>query len=66
VFGYYVSALNRLEILFGFASRLQKISKLYLENMAVQTSLKNFEDIIKEVAKTKMTAFDSKRRKEEE
>ena len=55
-----------MEILFGFASRLQKISKLYLENMAVQTSLKNFEDIIKEVAKTKMTAYDSKKRKEEE
>jgi hypothetical protein len=34
--------------------------------MALQTSLKNFEDIIKEVAKTKMTAYDSKKRKEEE
>ena len=34
--------------------------------MAVQTSLKNFEDVIKEVAGSKMAALDEKKRKEEE
>ena len=35
VFGYYVSALNRLEVLFSFFSKLQKVSKIYTENAAV-------------------------------
>jgi len=35
VFGYYISTLNRYELIFMFFQKLQKISKMYLENMAV-------------------------------
>lgn len=35
LFGASISTLNRLELLFMFASKLQKISKIYLDNVAV-------------------------------
>jgi hypothetical protein len=46
VFGYYVSALNRLEVLFAFFSKLQKVSKIYTENVAVQISVENFKQVV--------------------
>jgi len=53
LFGASVSTLNRFELLFMFVSKLQKISKIYLDNVAVQTSIENFKEVIKEVAKKK-------------
>lgn len=64
VFGAFIKTLNRFELLFMFANKLQKISKMYLENVAVQTSIEHFKEVVKTVAeksKPKKTESDPKK-----
>lgn len=49
VFGASVTTLNSFELLFMFANKLKKVSTIYLDNMAIQTSLKHYKEILKNI-----------------
>jgi hypothetical protein len=46
VFGIYVHALNSFEMLYMFAQKLKRITKMYKDDLAIQTSLKNYKEFI--------------------
>ena len=47
VFGASVTTLNSFELLFMFANKLKKVSTIYLDNMAIQTSIQHYKDLLK-------------------
>lgn len=49
VFGASITTLNSFELLFMFANKLKKVSTIYLDNMAIQTSLKHYKEILKNI-----------------
>jgi hypothetical protein len=55
VAGVSFTTLNSFEMLFIFATRLQKISSLYTDNLAVQLSLDNYKHFIKNISKNATT-----------
>lgn len=55
VFGASITTLNSFELLFMFANKLKKVSTIYLDNMAIQTSLKHYKELLKNIGETNNT-----------
>ena len=49
VFGASITTLNSFELLFMFSNKLKKVSTIYLDNMALQTSLQHYKDLLKNI-----------------
>ena len=61
VFGVSVTTLNNFEMLFMFVNKLKKVSSMYKDNLAVQTSLKNYKEFIKNINRHLQKERDLKR-----
>lgn len=51
VFGISITTLNTFEMLFTFANKLQKVASMYKDNVAIQASLDNYKEFIKNIQK---------------
>lgn len=54
VFGASVTTLNSFDMLFLFANKLQKVAKVYTDNLAVQTSIDHYKEMIKTIKTTRI------------
>lgn len=52
VFGIYLTALNSFEMLYMFVNKLKKVSLLYKEDLAVQTSIKTYKEFVQNIQKS--------------
>ena len=51
VFGISVTTLNSIEMLYVFANKMKKVVAVYMDDLAVLTSINNYKEFVKNIKK---------------